>query len=213
MVRRIIELLLTIVVGVIIIACTDIKETDEIPAGISLNVESLSFDESTSSQTVKVKSGSKWSISEKPEWVTVKSIENGYASMYECPVSLAVSTNDGYNRVGSIVFQAGRKMVTLPVSQNGKRGVYVEAQSVSLSMSKMTMSQGETSRLSFTTSPTNASILNVTWSSSNTSVATVSSGGVVTALAEGTATITVTASNNSKANCLVKVRKKNIEYY
>jgi len=46
----------------------------------------------------------------------------------------------------------------------------------------------------------------VTWSSSNETVATVSSTGLVTAITAGTATITVTAANNSKtATCTVTV--------
>jgi len=54
--------------------------------------------------------------------------------------------------------------------------------------------------------PANATDPTVAWSSSNTTIATVSSTGLVTALAEGTATITAQAGNQS-ATCGVKVIK------
>ncbi|MDE6691228.1 MAG: Ig-like domain-containing protein, partial [Clostridia bacterium] len=60
-----------------------------------------------------------------------------------------------------------------------------------------------------TVSPANATNRAVTWSSGNQSVATVDDNGLVTAVAEGTATITVTsaANNNFKATCTVTVEK------
>lgn len=54
------------------------------------------------------------------------------------------------------------------------------------------MLTSSTVNLTAKVSPSNAANRNVTWSSSNTSVATVSSSGVVTAVAEGEATITAT---------------------
>jgi len=54
--------------------------------------------------------------------------------------------------------------------------------------------------------PPNAANQNVTWASNNDSVATVSAGGVVTAVAAGTATITVTTVDGNKtASCIVTV--------
>ena len=46
---------------------------------------------------------------------------------------------------------------------------------------------------------------NLTWESSKTSVATVSSSGVVTAVGEGSAKITVKTQNGKKASCKVEV--------
>ena len=67
---------------------------------------------------------------------------------------------------------------------------------------------GGSSTLTAVISPTNATNKNVTWSSSNTSVATVSSKGVVTAVSEGTATITVETSDGGyTADCTVNVTK------
>ena len=64
---------------------------------------------------------------------------------------------------------------------------------VSVSPTTATIGVGATTTLTATVAPSNATNTAVTWSSSNTSVATVSSSGVVTGLANGIATITVTS--------------------
>ncbi len=60
-----------------------------------------------------------------------------------------------------------------------------------------TVVAGQTITLTATVAPNNATNKAVTWTTSNASVATVS-GGVVTGVAEGTATITVTTADGSK---------------
>ena len=65
---------------------------------------------------------------------------------------------------------------------------------------------GETLTLTPTVLPAEATDKSVTWSSSNEAVATVSNDGVVTAVAAGTATITVTTTDGAKtATCAVTV--------
>ena len=60
--------------------------------------------------------------------------------------------------------------------------------------------------------PSDASDKAVTWSSDNTAVAAESSGGVVTAVKEGTATITVTTADGGfTATCAVTVVPNKIE--
>ena len=77
---------------------------------------------------------------------------------------------------------------------------------ISVSQSSLTMEPGGTANLTATVSPSNATDKTVTWSTSNQSVVTVS-GGTVTAVGEGTATITATASGKT-ASCTVTVNKK-----
>ncbi len=68
----------------------------------------------------------------------------------------------------------------------------VDVTGVNISPNAVSLQVNRTSTLSATISPANASNKNVTWSSNNTAVATVSATGVVTANAQGTATITAT---------------------
>lgn len=82
----------------------------------------------------------------------------------------------------------------------------ISVTSVSLSSNSETIKVGKTVTLSATISPSNATNKNVTWTSSNTNVATVS-GGTVTGVAEGNATITVTTVDGGKtATCAIVVQ-------
>lgn len=60
--------------------------------------------------------------------------------------------------------------------------------------------EGQTTRLSATVAPANATNKKVTWSSSDERVAKVSAGGVVTAVANGTAEITVTTEDGGQTD-------------
>ena len=78
--------------------------------------------------------------------------------------------------------------------------------SVSVSPTTATLNIGGTQQLTATVLPANATNKSVTWSSSNTAVATVSTSGLVTAVAVGSATITVTTMDgNFTASCGVTV--------
>ena len=70
------------------------------------------------------------------------------------------------------------------------------------------MKPGETLKLTAAVEPPTATNQNVTWTTNNDKVATVNDG-VVTAVGEGTATITVTTADGShKATCTVTVNDK-----
>lgn len=78
--------------------------------------------------------------------------------------------------------------------------------SVSLNKSALTLQVGKSETLTATVLPAIAANKNVTWQSSNTGVATVDANGTVTAVAIGTATITVTTEEGGKqATCAVTV--------
>ena len=78
---------------------------------------------------------------------------------------------------------------------------------ITLSQSTLKVKTGATAQLTATVSPTNASNSSVSWASSNTSVAKVSNSGLITAVADGTSVITVTANDGSgkSASCTVTV--------
>ncbi len=83
----------------------------------------------------------------------------------------------------------------------------VSVTGVTLDKTSLELSVGDTDVLTATVSPDNATNKNVAWSSDDTSVATVDESGHITAVAAGTAVITVTTENNAKtATCTVTVK-------
>ena len=82
--------------------------------------------------------------------------------------------------------------------------------SVALDKAEVTLEVKETTTLVATITPANATNQNVTWSTSDAQVATVENG-VVTAVALGTATITVTTEDgNLTATCVVTVEPTSV---
>ncbi len=94
------------------------------------------------------------------------------------------------------------------------RGVSVTLPKVKVS--KLTLNRtsvsltkkGQTYQLKATASPSNATTKSVTWKSSNTRVVTVNSAGKLTAVGNGSATITATAKDGSKKRVTCKVTVK-----
>ena len=94
------------------------------------------------------------------------------------------------------------------------RGVSVTLPKVKVS--KLTLNRtsvsltkkGQTYQLKATASPSNATTKSVTWKSSNTRVVTVNSAGKLTAVGNGSATITATAKDGSKKKVTCKVTVK-----
>lgn len=85
-------------------------------------------------------------------------------------------------------------------------GTGVAVTSVSLSPATASLSVGGTQQLTPTVLPSNATNKTVSYSSNNTTVATVNSSGLITAAANGTATITVTTVDGNKTStCAVTV--------
>ena len=126
--------------------------------------------------------------------------ENGSADTYTLTATVGGATYN-YTKSG-VTFENG-KYYAITVKMNPKK-----VSSISLNKTSANLAIGGTVELSATVSPSDAVDKSVTWSSSNTSVATVNATtGVVTAVAEGTATITATANDGSgkTATCSVTV--------
>ena len=89
----------------------------------------------------------------------------------------------------------------------------VLASSIQLSSSSLTITEGTTAELTATISPSSATFNDLCWFSSNSSVAKINRG-TVTAVAAGTATLTVVAADGSgaKAACKVTVTKGSISH-
>lgn len=85
----------------------------------------------------------------------------------------------------------------------------VSVTGVSLDKDSETLQVGDKTNLVATITPTNATNTNVVWESSDSSVVTVSEGGIINAIAEGTATIKVTTKDgNYTDECTITVTKK-----
>ena len=86
--------------------------------------------------------------------------------------------------------------------------VAVPVTGVSLNKATMSLTAGSTGTLTATITPENATNKNLTWTSDNEAVVAVSDG-VVSAVAAGTANITVTTADGSKtATCVVTVTRR-----
>ena len=121
------------------------------------------------------------------------------------------------NSSGMVVTVGEGTATITATAHNGKKDATtinvrkVSATKVSLSSGNFTLSgTGSTKTLKVTVSPSNSTD-KITWKSSNTSVATVNSSGKVTAVKNGTATITATAKSGVKTS--VKVTCKNCNTY
>lgn len=102
----------------------------------------------------------------------------------------------------TITARVGNRTATCRVT------VSVPLQSIKLNKTSITLTVGQSERLTLTLNPSNASnVGSVTWTSSNNSIATVSNG-TVTAKKAGTVTITAKVGGKT-VTCRVTVRAKN----
>lgn len=114
---------------------------------------------------------------------------------------------------------SGAGTITITVTSGDKSSTYtlhiqsgdtppetVKVTGVKLNESSLTLTEGGTGTLIATVEPEDATNKNVSWTSSNSEVAKVENG-TVTAVKEGTATITVTTEDGGKtAECTVTVK-------
>lgn len=99
-------------------------------------------------------------------------------------------------------------LCTLAILSCQKEPAVVSVANVTLNMSSVEITEGETASITATISPDNADNKKVLWTSSDASVATVSNG-IVTAVKPGTATITATSDDGRKtASCTVNVKAR-----
>ena len=122
-------------------------------------------------------------------------VNNGFVTAVgNGTATITARTTDGSN-----------KSATCPVTVDISTAVL--ATSINLDRTSLTLtSAGQTATLNATISPSNATNKTVSWASSNPAVATVNNG-VVTAVGNGTATITArtTDGSNKSATCSVTV--------
>ena len=131
--------------------------------------------------------------------------------------SLPTPTYDGYNFLGWFTQKDGGDKVTTETVFTVDSTIYAHWQNipvtgVKLDKTSLTMQETGGDTLTATVEPDNATNKNVNWESSDTSIATVDANGKVTAVKEGSATITATAADGSgkSASCAVTVTEKSV---
>lgn len=124
--------------------------------------------------------------------------ENGLvAALAEGTAIITVTTEDGNHTASCEVTVEKAEEPVVPVT------------GVSLDKETMTLKAGENGQLTATVEPADAANQKVIWSTSDESVAAVDENGLVTALAAGKATVTVTTEDgNYTASCEVTVEKQ-----
>ena len=130
--------------------------------------------------------------SDKPEIVEVDS--NGNVTAKAAGTATITATVDG-------------KSVSCKATVNGQTTVPVA--SVELNQTTLELIAGKEATLTATVKPDNATNRTVAWESNATNVATVDNSGKVTAVSEGTATITAKAGEQT-ATCTVTVTKADV---
>jgi uncharacterized protein YjdB len=126
--------------------------------------------------------------------VTYSSNNTGVATVNGSGLLTAVSSGSA---IITVTTQDGAKTATVAITVNTSN---VAVTSVSLSPTSVTLAVGETQQLTPTILPSNASNKSVSYASNNTAVATVNGSGLLTAVSNGTATITVTTADGNKTS-------------
>lgn len=143
-----------------------------------------------------------------PENATDKGIEWKSDNESVATVSqtgLVTALKEGSSAITVITNDGGFK-ATCDVTVNKK---VIAVTSVVLGNTELTLVEGEEEKLAVAVTPENATDKSVVWESGNESVATVSQEGLVTAVGEGKATITVKTNDGGfSASCEVTVKKK-----
>jgi hypothetical protein len=142
------------------------------------------------------------------EKVTVLvNLRNG-SQTFSIPAAMAGSYRDAYNNTNITLTSGATQTLNayqyLVLTNTG--AVNVPVTGVSVSPTSVSLAAGLTRQLTATVAPANATNQNVNWSSTNNSIATVNASGLVTAVAPGSTTITVTTQDGAKtATCAFTV--------
>lgn len=143
-----------------------------------------------------------------PENATDKGIEwtsNNESVATVSPTGLVTAIKDGKATI-TVKTNDGGFTATCAVTVNKK---IIAVSKVELNKIELTLDEGKEEKLVVTVKPDDATDKSIVWESSNTAVATVDQEGLVTAVGEGKATITVKTNDGGfSASCEVTVKKK-----
>lgn len=168
--------------------------------GVTLNHSSLNLKENETAQLTAsvLPDTASQSVTYSTSDATIATVTNTglVTAVKEGTAVITATAADGSGKSASCTVKVGATAVDVPVT-----GITLNHKEITIEVLK------NTEQLVATVEPANATNKNVVFSSSNTNVAVVSNDGLVTAINNGTATITVTSKENPSimAKCLVKV--------
>lgn len=173
----------------------------------------LSADKNTEIKTLEVKAGDVNVTTEKGTTITTLVADGKVSVTGQGTIQKAVVNVSGVSFETKPQSQEVATGVTPPTVGTGTTGgssgggtTTVPVSAISVTPAAMALTVRETGTITAAVSPDNATNKTVTWTSSDEGVATVANG-VVTAVTEGTATITVTTVDGGKtAICTVTVK-------
>ena len=170
--------------------------TESLPNG-TVNEEYRQTLAATGSDTIT------WSIADGSSLPAGLSLDENTGKIYGTPTTAEEST---FTVTATNAYGSSSREFTLTISAP----TTIPVTGVSLDQNALTLTEGDTVQLTATVEPANATNKGVTWKSSDDEIAKVDNG-VVTAVAPGTATITVTTEDGSKtATCAVTVKHGNM---
>ena len=190
-------------------ANTEKTATCEITVQDKISVESVSID--ITEKQLQVGESVKLTATINPLSATDKTItwktddegiadvdQNGNVTAKSAGIAnITVTTNDG------------NKTATSKITVVNKEPETIKVESIALNKTQVDMQVGDTTSLVVSFTPQNATNKEVTWEVDDESVATVDKNGIITAISEGTTTLTVTsADGNKKAVAEINVTEK-----
>ena len=204
--KRLLFILLLIVVA--LPSCV-FEQEDENLFEIVGEKNALVFGENGGSNSVILKSGSKWQITKKPEWISIDSVAPGN-NPFEWIVRFKCEENGGDFRRGTVVFSTAYTEIDFDIVQNAVKTISVKT--VEVDPTELELELNNSAEINVTVTPENATNKEVSLSSSSPEVATVDEFGIVKALKVGKTTITATSISNQEvsAQCVVTVTAKHI---
>ncbi|MDR1454915.1 MAG: Ig-like domain-containing protein [Tannerella sp.] len=172
-------------------------------ASLTVSPASLSFAAASESKSFSVSSDANWTVVSSEPWATVSPASG--ANNGTVTVTAAANTSTSQRTV-TITVTGGGVTKTVDVTQAAGVPPETVPDAVSLDLHVVSLKKDETVQLTATVTPADATDPAVEWTSSDPQVATVSATGLVTAVAEGTATVTVrTVSGDRTDACTVTV--------
>lgn len=178
------------------------------PSVETIDVQSISVSESTFD--LKVGDGKKIIVSFEPSNATNQKLEFESTDETVAMVSSsgnvkALSSGSATITVTSIANSNAKATITVNVTEREETDLFVEVKDITLSKSIVTLDIGKTEQITTTFTPENATNKLLKYTSDNDGVAMVNNSGLIRAISDGDATITIESESNPAIKKTVSV--------